>query len=123
MTASPSSAAALAGLLLFGAVLAGCSTMDRSVALTDDPVIEVPVGEAADVPADVLAEALLRAGLTRERILTEGPSIRNKLATTGGAQVRDDKLVSALLAVHDGKLMVTSRERGTFVLPLGAPAS
>lgn len=114
---------AMAWSLLGAGVLAGCSTMDRSVALVDEPVVEVPVGEAADVPAPVLAEALLRAGLSRTQILTEGPAIRNALATNGGAQVREDKLVIALLAVHDGQLIVTSRERGTFMVPLGAPSS
>lgn len=98
--------------------LSGCATIDRSVALTEESVIPISVGDAVAVSAHDLAEAMLRAGFTREQILLDGPAVRNALATSGGAQVRSGKLVDALFAVHGDRLYVTSRLRGTFVQPL-----
>ena len=68
--------------------------------------------------AEVLAEAMLRAGFDREAILEHGPAIRNALATAGSAQVTEGHIVDALFAVHAQQLYVTSRTRGTFVRPL-----
>jgi hypothetical protein len=98
--------------------LSGCATIDRSVALTQESVTPITVGDAAAISAHDLAEAMLRAGFSREQILRDGPVVRNALATSGGAQLRSGKLVEALFAVHGDRLYVTSRTRGTFVLPL-----
>jgi hypothetical protein len=114
-------AAAGAGLALLVA-LQGCASTDRSLALSVQTVTPIAVGEAADVSADVLAEALLRAGFTPQEILDHGTDVHHALATSGGVQVRQGQLVEALLAVHTGKLYVTSRTRGTFVLPLDTVA-
>lgn len=99
--------------------LAGCASVDRNIATTQQAVTPVPVGEAEDVPASDLALALLRAGFTREDILEHGPALHTALATSGGAQFRRDRVVEAVLAVHSSRLYVTSRTRGTFVLPIG----
>jgi hypothetical protein len=111
-------AAALALLL----ALPGCGSMsenmNRSIRITEETVSAVSVGEAEEVSADDLAEAMLRAGFTPEEIVKYGAEIHSALATSGGAQVRQGKIVSAIFAVHTGKLYVTSRERGTFVQPL-----
>jgi hypothetical protein len=119
----PAAVAALACALL----LAGCGgmaeTMNRPIVLTEATVVAMSVGEAEEVSADDLAEAMLRAGFTPEEILAHGAELHNALATAGGAQLRQGKLVSALFAVHAGKLYVTSRERGTFVHPLASVAS
>ena len=111
-------ASALAATAL-AAGLAACSTMDRSVMLATEPVIPVSVGEQAFVPAFDLAQAMLRAGFSREEVLKLGPSIHSALATSGGAQVRQNKQVSAIFAVYEDRLYVTSLARGTFALQLG----
>lgn len=98
--------------------LSGCAAIDRSVALTKESVIPITAGDAVAISAHDLAEAMLRAGFTREQILRDGPAVRNALATSGGAQLRFGNLVEALLAVHGDRLYVTSRLRGTFVQPL-----
>jgi len=109
-----------AALILLLVGLSGCTTaIDRSVALSTEPVTAISVGEATAVSAYDLAEAMLRAGFTREDILRYGPAIHDALATSGGAQVREGQIVSALFAVHSDQLYVTSRTRGTFVQPLG----
>jgi hypothetical protein len=107
-------AALMAGALALG----GCATIDRSVALTQEIVTPITVGDASAISAHDLAEAMLRAGFTRAQILRDGPAVRNALATSGGAQLRSGKLVEALFAVHGDRLYVTSRTRGTFVQPL-----
>jgi hypothetical protein len=108
------------GAAVIGATLAlsGCASIDRSIALTKQSVIPITVGEVTAVSAHDLAEAMLRAGFSREQILRDGPAVRNALATSGGAQLRSGKLVEALFAVHGDRLYVTSRTRGTFVQPL-----
>ena len=98
--------------------LSGCAAIDRSVALTTESVVRFAVGDATAISAHDLAEAMLRAGFTREQILHDGPAVRNALGTSGGAQLRSGKLVEALFAVHGDRLYVTSRLRGTFVQPL-----
>jgi hypothetical protein len=108
---------AMAALTLLA--LAGCTTVDQSVVLATEPVIAIPVGDARTVSADDLAAAMVRAGFDRDGILRYGPEVERALATAGGAQIRQAKLVEALFAVHGDKLYVTSRIRGTFVMPLG----
>lgn len=100
--------------------LNACTTtaIDENVAMTEDQVIAITAGEVAEVSALDLAEAMLRAGFTREQILEHGAAVRNALARSGGAQVRDGKMVAALFSIHSGQLYVTSRARGTFVQPL-----
>ena len=87
--------------------------------MTTAPVSAIVVGDATEVSAYDLAQAMLRAGFTRDQILKQGPAVRLALATSGGAQVRDGKVVGALFSVHENQLYVTSRSRGTFVQPLG----
>jgi hypothetical protein len=101
-------------------IIAGCATTDSNIAMTKAPVSSIVVGEATEVSAYDLAQAMLRAGFTRDQILANGPSVRLALATSGGAQVRDGKVIGALFSVHENQLYVTSRSRGTFVQPLGA---
>ena len=107
-------AAALAGAL----ALSGCASVDRSIDLTQQSVTPITTGDATGISAHDLAEAMLRAGFSREEILREGPAVRNALATSGGARLREGNLVEALFAVHGDRLYVTSRTRGTFVQPL-----
>jgi hypothetical protein len=109
---------AVAALIAAGLALGGCASVDRSVALTQEVETPITVGDAASISAHDLAEAMLRAGFTREQILRDGPAVRNALATSGGAQLRSGKMVEALFAVHGDRLYVTSRTRGTFVQPL-----
>ena len=112
-------AAALAALTL-GVALGGCSaTMDRSVMLATEPVVPISVGEQAFVSAFDLAQAMLRAGFTRDEVLKLGPSIHSALATSGGAQIRQNKQVSAMFAVYGDRLYVTSLARGTFAMQMG----
>ena len=101
----------LAGLLMLPA---GCASLDRSVALAEQVVTPIAVGDASDVSAYDLAEAMLRAGFTRQQILKDGPAIHNALAKSGGAQVRYGRVAAALFAVHGENLYVTSLTRGTF---------
>ncbi len=111
-------AVATIAAILCALLLAGCITTDRSVALTEEIVTPLAVGDAAQISAADLAEAMLRAGFTREEILAEGPSVRNALATSGGARVRQGMVVAALFAVQGDQLIVTSRANGTFILVL-----
>lgn len=107
--------AAATGLV---AILAACATtkFDSNIPLTSQPVTAIVVGQAADVPAIVLASAMIRAGFSEEQILREGPGVRAALATSGGAQVRDEQSILALFSVQAGLLYVSSRERGTFTM-------
>lgn len=109
---------AIAALLLV-LTLAACTTVDENIARTTEPVTPITVGEATEVSAFDLAQAMLRAGFTRDQILLHGAAIHHALATSGGAQVRDGKMVGALLSIHAGQLYVSSRSRGTFMQPLG----
>jgi hypothetical protein len=108
-----------AALAAASLALSGCTTIDRSMALSYEIVTPITVGDAAAISAYDLAEAMLRAGFSRDQILRDGPAVRNALATSGGAQLRSGKMVEALFAVHGDRLYVTSRTRGTFVQPLG----
>jgi hypothetical protein len=101
-----------------GLALASCTLADPNVAMTQQAVTPVTAGEAADVSADDLVAAMLKAGFSREQILKDGPAVHESLATSGGAQIRDGKFVSALFSIHAGKLYVTSRTRGTFMVDL-----
>jgi hypothetical protein len=42
--------------------------------------------------------------------------VREALATSGGAQVRDEESILALFSVQNGLLYISSRERGTFTM-------
>lgn len=99
--------------------LAACSAIDRSVGLAEAVVVPVTTGDATDVAAIDLAQAMLRAGFTKEEIVRHGPALHSALATSGSAQVRQNKVVAAVFAVHTDKLYVVSRTRGTFMQPLG----
>ena len=108
---------AIAALALVS-LLTACGTMDRSIKLAEQTVTPVTVGEATSVEARDLAEAMLRAGFSPEQIIADGPAVRNALATSGGAQVRYGKVAEAIFAIHGSELYITSRTKGTFVLPL-----
>ena len=105
----------LAIVALACAAAAGCATVERNAPLVTQTVLPMASGEAADVSAEDLARAMVRAGFTRDQVLRHGPALRNALASAGSAQVRDGREVGALFAVHGGKLYVTSRSRGTFI--------
>jgi hypothetical protein len=110
--------ARLTGAAILAAALTACATtkFDSNIALTNQAVTPIVVGDASDVPAIVLASAMMRAGFTDEQILREGPGVRTALATSGGAQVRDEQSILALFSVQNGLLYVSSRERGTFTM-------
>jgi hypothetical protein len=119
MPAQPRRRAIAPGLALVLALsLAGCTAMDKNVVRMEEQVTPITVGDAAAVPAYVLASAMLRAGFTEDQVLNRGVALRDALATSGGAQVRDSDLVLALFSVHDNVLYVTSRTGGTFQVPL-----
>lgn len=80
--------------------VAGCASMDRSIAIAEQVVTPVLVGQATDVSAYDLAEAMLQAGFTPDQILKDGPAIRNALATSGGAQVRYGHVAEAIFVIH-----------------------
>lgn len=117
----PAGRVGIAIVVLFA--LSGCMTVDQSVALATQPVTAVAIGDANKVSAYDLASAMLQAGFSQDDILRYGPDVDDALATAGGAQVRQDKMVSALFAVHGNRLYVTSRTRGTFVVPLGGAST
>ena len=104
--------------LLLVLALAACTTVDENITRTTETVTAITVGEATEVSALDLAQAMLKAGFTRQQILQHGAAVRNALAKSGGAQVRDGKMVGALFSIHSGQLYVTSRSRGTFMQPL-----
>lgn len=105
-------------LLVMALVLNGCASVDSTVALSEQKVTPMATGEAASVAAKNLAVAMTRAGFSREEILEHGPALRNALATSGSAQIRNGGKVSALFAVFGNQLYVTSRSRGTFTVAL-----
>ena len=100
---------------------AGCASVDRSVALVELAVVPFTAGEAGSVSPDEMTEAMLRAGFTPEQVLDHGPAIASALASSGAAQVRSGDVIEALFAIFSSNLYVTSRTRGAFMQPLGAP--
>lgn len=111
----------LAGILLvlsLMSVLTACATTDTSVAIAEQGVTPISVGERGAVGAYDLAKAMLRAGFTSDQILNDGPQVQAALATAGGAQVRHRNVTVALFALHDHSLYVTSNAMGTFIQPL-----
>jgi len=107
-----------AGVVLFALLLSSCASVDPNIAMTTNTVVPITSGEPSDVAAVDLAEAMVRAGFDPDFILEHGPAIRNALAMSGGVQIRDKHVIAALMSTQDGKLYVTSRERGTFVQTL-----
>jgi len=95
-----------------------CASVDPNIALTTEPVAAIVSGDPHDISAHDLAEAMVRAGFSPDFILANGPSIRNALAESGGVRIRDKNVIAALMSIQNGKLYVTSRERGTFVQSL-----
>ena len=81
-----------------------------------DPVAPVPVGEPGEISPGTLAEAMIRAGFTRQEVLDLGPGIHLSIEKTGGAQARRHGEIFALFLYKEGKLYVTSATSGTFVL-------
>src|SRR5205085_775621 len=59
-------------VLLVAMTLAACTAMDKNVVRMDEQVTAITVGEAAAVPAYVLAAAMLQAGFTEDQILQRG---------------------------------------------------
>ncbi len=105
------------------ALLSGCAgAISCSVLLTDQAIMPIANGSATHVAPSDLAQAMLRAGFTRDEILQYGPGIGEALATSGAAQVRRGKVVAALFAVNDGQLIVTSLDRFVQPLTAGGPA-
>jgi hypothetical protein len=105
-------------VLTLPVLLAACASTDRGVALADEIVTPMTVGDSADVPAEQLADAMLRAGFQRDEILRHGLAVRNALAESGGARIRSGNIVEALMAIHGKRLYVVSRTRGTFIVEL-----
>ncbi len=99
-------------------LLAGCATTDQSIVLANQAVTPMTGTESAEVSAYDLAEGMLRAGLEPDQVIKYGPAIRNALATSGAAQVRIAGIAEAIFAIENGRLLITSRTRGTFVQPL-----
>ena len=95
--------------------VAACSA-DSSMRRVSEPVTSISVGEPGEVSAASLAQAMVRAGFTRDEILELGPGIRRSLATNGGAQARRDGRVLALFSYMQGRLYVTGANTGTFVM-------
>ena len=112
-SSSPVGGGAAVIVLLVG-ILNGCASVDPNFAMMNNTVVPVPSGEATAVSAYSLADAMLKAGFTRDEVLDYGTELRNALATSGGAQIRRGKIVEAIFAVHAQELYVTSRTRGTF---------
>ncbi|HZY67326.1 MAG TPA: hypothetical protein VFE52_01995 [Devosia sp.] len=98
--------------------LSACASMSsvENIKRTTEQVTPITVGDAASVSAYVLASAMLRAGFTGDEIVKRGPAVRNALATSGGAQIRDGNMVLALFSVHDDLLYISSRTNGTFTM-------
>lgn len=111
---------AVLGAIILVAALTACASMSSTanIKMTQQQVTPITVGDAASVSAYVLAGAMLRAGFSGDEILKRGPSVRNALATSGGAQVRDGNMVLALFSVHGDLLYISSRTRGTFTMRL-----
>ncbi len=100
-------------LFLAVSLLASCA--DVNVANNVAGVVPITGGQTAQVSADDIVIAMGRSGFTREEILEHGPAIRNALSTRGGAEVRRDGRVTAVLSVMDGALYVVSQRGGTYV--------
>jgi hypothetical protein len=113
-------AAAVLGSLSLVVALSACASMSSiaNIKMTQQQVTPITVGDAASVSAYVLAGAMLRAGFTGNEILKRGAAVRNALATSGGAQVRDGNMVLALFSVHGDLLYISSRTHGTFTMRL-----
>lgn len=96
------------------AIVSACAGLDENVSRLEANVKTVTVGEPYALPASTLAAAMLQAGFSPAQVLDYGPKVRNAIGTSGGAQINDGKMATAILSVQDGNLYVTSREGGTF---------
>lgn len=100
------------------ALLAACDTADNNITRLNSDVQDIAVGDPYPVGARTLAAAMLEAGFNGAEVLKFGPSVRNGLGTSGGAQIREDRYTRALFTIQGGKLYVSSRDGGTFMRDL-----
>ena len=100
-------------LLLFSLVLAlsGCAGQQTRVAA-------LPNRQTAELSADDVVRVMRRAGFTDDQVLELGTDLRNKLASTGAAQIQLGKKVEAMFAVDGRSLHVTTLLRGSFIYDL-----
>ena len=75
-------------------------------------------GAAASLSADEVVQAMRQAGFTDEEILEKGPELRNTLAMSGSARIAKGSTAEAIFAADAQKLYVSSRQSGSFSLPL-----
>lgn len=103
-------------VLILAATLLSACAQDPNLKRSNETVSSLAVGDPGEVGAMTLAQAMMRAGFTRDEILDLGPGIRRSLARNGGAQAQRKGAIVALFSHKDGKLYVTSGHSGTFVL-------
>lgn len=81
-------------------------------------VESAPHGAAASLTADEVVQAMRQAGFSDEEILEKGPELRNTLAMSGSARIAKGSTAEAVFAADAQKLYVSSRQSGSFSVPL-----
>ncbi|PWJ21412.1 hypothetical protein [Jannaschia seohaensis] len=102
-------------ILLLTSLLAAASCTDVNVRRNNAGVVSLSGGHTARISADDLVIVLGRSGFSPDEILEHGPGVRNALAMRGGAEVRKDGQVVAMMSVLDGALYVVSQRGGSYV--------
>ena len=100
-------------VLLLSALFAVAGCVDRN-----PKIVSVDNREVAALSAEDIVRVMLRGGFTNEQILELGTELRNKLAFSGAAQINEGDKVQAILAVNNGYVYVSSRQRGSFIYDL-----
>ncbi|MBN1360256.1 MAG: hypothetical protein JW993_06680 [Sedimentisphaerales bacterium] len=92
------------------------STVRRSrSALRIEPVVGQ---EVADLSPDDVVRVAKRIGFTDQQVLDLGADLHNALLLSGAARVLVRDRVEALLRVHGGHVLISSRTRGNHVYNL-----
>ena len=102
-------------VILFG--LCGCAH-DYAAIGPETAVIALPNNHTAALTSDDIVIVMRQAGFTDEQILDLGTDLRNRLASSGAAQIRLKKKIQAIFALQEGYLHVASRLRGSFIYDL-----
>ena len=96
---------------MFVFFIAGCSNnakVDLKMFTLDNP-------DVAALDAEDIVTILIRAGFSDEQIIQYGTDLRNKLSSSGAAQIHIKEKVEAILAVNSDCVYVSSRARGNFI--------
>ncbi len=71
--------------------------------------------DIAALDAEDVVMIMVRAGFSDEQIIQYGTDLRNKLSSSGAAQIHIKEKVEAILAVNSDCVYVSSKTKGNFI--------